>query len=155
MTPKEAAVLEEMRSNIEEGVLPDSTIRYSVKYVTYRPLQNTFPSHLSNFNDAQVQAKNNFRKLLKSEKGLEAVRQMMVRGEKDNHFKILSKQEAETILAGPHCFSYQTTAFKDSSQSTKVRHISNPSNIGAQSGSSLNMEQKVSGNLANPPEWAL
>ena len=80
---------------------------------------------------------------------------MMIRGEKDNHFRILTKKEAETTLAGPPCFSYQTTAFRDSSQSTKVRHISNPSNVGAHSGSSLNMEQKVSGNLSNPPELSL
>ena len=144
MTPKEATVLEELRGNIEEEVLSDSTICFSVKYATYKPLENTFPSHLSNYNDAQIQARNNFRKLLKSEKGLEAVRQMMKRGESDGHFKILSKQETKTVLAGPHCFSYQTTAFKESSQSTKVRHVSNLSNIGTQSGSSLNMEQKVS-----------
>ena len=118
MSPKEVAVLEEMRSNIEEKILPDNTIKYSVKYLTYCPLQYTFPPEMSNFSDAQVQSENNFRKLLRSERGLEAIKEMMVRGERDNHFRILTEKEAETILAGPHCFSYQTTAFKDSSQST-------------------------------------
>ena len=55
---------------------------------------------------------------------------MMVRGEKDNHFRILSEEEAKVVLSEPHCFSFQTTTFKDSSKSTKICHISNPSNVG-------------------------
>ena len=57
MSPKEATVLEELRGNIEEEILPDKTIRFSFKYATCKPLENTFPSHLSNYEDAFNQAK--------------------------------------------------------------------------------------------------
>ena len=87
--------------------------------------------------------------------GLEGIQEMMSRGQRDNHFRILSAEEAKTVLSQPHCFSFQTTAFKDSSKSTCVHHVSNPSNVGSRSGSSLNMEKKVAGNLSNPPEWPL
>ena len=43
MTPKETAVLEEMKENIEETTLPDKTLNYTVKYVTFRDLKYTFP----------------------------------------------------------------------------------------------------------------
>ena len=49
MDPKEEAVLEELRGNIKEEILPDKTIRFNVRYVTNKPLELTFPSNLSNF----------------------------------------------------------------------------------------------------------
>ena len=65
MTPKETAVLDEMKENIEQTVLPDKTIKYSIKYVTYRDLKYTFPPNLSNFSEALIQSKNNFKNFLK------------------------------------------------------------------------------------------
>ena len=108
--------------------------------------------HLSNYNKAAKQAKTNFQKLIK-QGGLSAIQEMMCRGQTDEHFRILDASETERVLAQPHCFSFQTTAFKEASKSTKIRHVSNPSNVGVRSGKSLNMCQKLPGNLSNPPDW--
>ena len=60
MDPMRSAVLDEMRENIEETVLPDNSIKCSVKYVTYKDLKYTFLPNVSNYNEALMQSKNNF-----------------------------------------------------------------------------------------------
>ena len=150
-----SAVLAEMRENIEETVLPDNSIKYSVKYVTYNDLKYTFLPNLSNYNEAAMQAKNNFKKLIKVKGGLESIQEMMTHGQTDHHFRILDASETKKVLSQPHCFSFQTTAFKEASKSTRICHVSNPSKVGVKSGTSLNMCQKVPGNLSNPPDWTL
>ena len=67
----------------------------------------------------------------------------------------INKTKTQNVLSLPHCFSFQTTSFKEASKTTKVRHVSNPSNVGSKSGKSLNMCQKMPGNLSNPPDWPL
>ena len=79
----------------------------------------------------------------------------MSRGQSDEHFRILSATETQKVLAQPHYFSFQTTSFKEASKTTKICHVSNLSNVGARSGKSLNMCQKMLGNLSNPPDWPL
>ena len=103
MDPMGSAVLDEMRENIEETVLPDNRIKYSIKYVTYKNLKYTFPPDLSNYNEALMQSKNNFKKLIKVKGRLEAIQEMMTRGQTDHHFRILDANETKTILSQPHC----------------------------------------------------
>ena len=86
---------------------------------------------------------------------MSAIQEMMSQGQTDEHFRILDANETEKVLVQPHCFSFQTTGFKEASKSTKIRHVSNTSNVGVRSGKSLNMCQKLPGNLSNPPDWPL
>ena len=126
MDPVGSAVLAEMRDNIEEIKLPDGSVKYNVQYVTYDKLKYIFWPDLSNYQEAAKQAKTNFQKIIK-QGGLSAIQEMMSRGQTDKHFRILSATETEKVLAQSHCFSFQTTAFKEASKSTKIRHVSNPS----------------------------
>lgn len=80
---------------------------------------------------------------------------MVSRGDTDDHFRRLGEEEGMEVLLLPHSFSYQTTAFKEASMTTKVCHISNPSNVGTKSGTSLNLCQKATGNILNPPDRPL
>merc|ERR1711895_274265 len=79
---------------------------------------------------------------------------MMQRGEREGHFKFLSKEETGAVLSRPHYFCSSTVSWKDSGK-RKVRHVSNPSAINKLAGRSLNMLQKVPANTANNPLWPI
>ena len=67
---------------------------------------------------------------------------MVEQGKSDHHFRFLSEEEAAQVLQQPHNFVSQTVAWKDASHSTEIRHVSNPSSINKDLGSSLNIAQK-------------
>ena len=57
---------------------------------------------VSNYDTALKQSKSNYKKMLDSEGGREAVKTMIDRGREDNHFRILTKDEATLAMSLPH-----------------------------------------------------
>ena len=151
----ENSVLQEMRENLKKIPMPDGTIQYSIKYVTNAPLSESFPSKSSNYLYTCNQAKFNYKKILAQTGGKAAVDELVARGVREGHFRLLDKGEAEQVLNKPHYLCSQSVCYKENSNHTKIRHISNPSAIGKHSGQSLNLVQKVPGNLMNNALWPL
>ena len=98
---------------------------------------------MSNYETAKKQAHQVFSKFMSTSDGREAVKTMIERGKSDRHFRFLSDDEAKQVLNKPHNFLHQTVAWKQASHSTKVRHVSNPSSINKDIGSSLYITQKI------------
>ena len=65
------------------------------------------------------------------------------------------QEETDQVLQGPHNFVSQTVAYKEASHSTKILHVSNPSCLNRELGSSLNIDQKNPGNIGNNADWPL
>ena len=110
---------------------------------------------MSNFTEAHCQAILNYTELVSGSDGKEAVKELLRRGVEDDHFKILTSDEAKDVLRVHHSFSFQTTAFKESSLTTNLGHVSNPSNISSISQMSLNLAREHPPNLSNLIPWAL
>ena len=108
-----------MEGNLQEDKLPDGTIQFTSRYVFAKEPEEAFPVSKSNYETALRQSRTNYKKMLDSQGGREAVKTMVDRGREDNHFKILTKDEADFIMSLPHNFCRQTTAWKDS-LTTKV-----------------------------------
>ena len=153
--PTKESVLNDMREGMEKIQLPDGTKRFQVKYVTQVPLNQSFPSDLSNYNGALKQAKHNFLLKLAQQGGKDAVAEMVARGLWEDHFRLLSEEEAKQVLQEPNYFFSQTVTFKSNSNMTKIRHVSNPSSIGKESGQSFNLCQRTAGDLMNNSLWPL
>ena len=77
LSPKDEQVLKEMTENITKEVKEDGSIQFIVNYVFSECPKQAFFPQLSNYSSALRQARNNYYKLLKSDEGLPAVREMM------------------------------------------------------------------------------
>ena len=122
MSPQERLVLKRMKENISKTKLSNGCIQYVVKYLFNSDPVITFDPKLSNFVEANKQACRNYKKILLGEQGKEVVKKLLRRDVEDDHFRVLNIQETKYILDAPHSFSYQTTAFKESSLTTLVTH---------------------------------
>ena len=80
-----------MRENLNKIPLPDGTTQFSVKYVTNSPLSELFPSKTSNYSYACKQAKYNYNQILAQPGGKAAVDEMVARGVREGHFRLLNK----------------------------------------------------------------
>ena len=118
-------------------------------------LSKSFSQKFSNYKIAKKQSQQVFSKFMGTSEGRDAINTMIERGIKDNHFKFVSASKAKQVMAKPQNFLHQTEAWKEASHSTKIRHVSNSSNINKILGSSLNISQKCPGILANASEWSL
>ena len=94
--------------------MSDNTIQFTSSYVFSKDPEVAFPVSKSNYETALKQSRTNYRKMLESPGGREAVQTMVDRSRTDNHFKILTKDEAKLVLQLPHNFCHPTTAWKDS-----------------------------------------
>ena len=105
---------------ISKVKLDNGHTQFIVKYLFNNDPAITFDPKLSNFVEANRQACRNYKKLLSCDKGKEAVKELLRRGIDDEHFRVLDAQETKLILDSTHSFSYQMTAFKESSLTTKL-----------------------------------
>ena len=102
-----------------------------------------------------VTSENMFNKFMSTSEGKEAVATMVKHGKDDHHFRFLTKQEAEQLLKQPYNFVSQTASWKEASLTTKIRHVSNPSCLNKQVGSSHNIVQRNPGNISNNFDWPM
>ena len=154
-TTEETAILLEMKDNISSVVRDDDSIQYVVKYVTDKPLSSLFTPAVSNYSQALSQSRQVYAKFMSTPEGRAAVHNMVERGKSEDHFRYLTQEETQQVLKGPHNFVSQTVAYKEASHSTKIRHVSNPSCLNKELGSSLNISQKNPGNIGNNADWPL
>ena len=96
-----------------------------------------------------------FNKSMSHSAGKEAVATMVKRGKDEQHFRFLTKQEAERVLKQPHNFVSQTARWREASLTTKICHVSNPCCLNKQVGSSLNIVQRDPGNISNNFDWPM
>ena len=91
ISPGEEAVLQEMGEIIKKISLLDGTTQFVIKYIKNSPLENSFYSSTSNYLYSLKQAIYDYRKILSKPGGKQAVDEMIQKGVKEGHFRLLDR----------------------------------------------------------------